>query len=246
MRELCALLRGAGPRVWWSAVAGVVAGLAEAAALVLVVAAAVALGDDGLPDVALPLVPSDAGPGALVALGLLCAVVRTAAAVGGLRLSIAVRADVEARDQRDLLRSYLETSWERAAALPEGELQELAAAQSAHAATGALHALQALQAALSFVILVAASVVVSPAAAGAIVVGAVVTGAGGSCETPVEMGSYGIGVSRLVGAIIEASHDEKGIVWPEPVAPFRIGLVNLKVGDAGGGDDFPTIRFKER
>jgi len=51
-------------------------------------------------------------------------------------------------------------------------------------------------------------------------------------EVPVEMGSYGIGVSRLVGAIIEASHDEAGIVWPEPVAPFRIGLVNLKAGDA--------------
>jgi prolyl-tRNA synthetase len=48
----------------------------------------------------------------------------------------------------------------------------------------------------------------------------------------VEMGSYGIGVSRLVGAIIEASHDEKGIIWPEPVAPFKAGLINLRVGDA--------------
>ena len=47
-----------------------------------------------------------------------------------------------------------------------------------------------------------------------------------------EMGSYGIGVSRLVGAIVEAHHDEKGIVWPEPVAPFRVGIVNLKAGDA--------------
>jgi len=52
-------------------------------------------------------------------------------------------------------------------------------------------------------------------------------------QVPLEMGSYGIGVSRLVGAIIEASHDEHGIVWPEPVAPFRIGLVNLRVSDAG-------------
>ncbi|HXV25497.1 MAG TPA: proline--tRNA ligase [Alphaproteobacteria bacterium] len=51
-------------------------------------------------------------------------------------------------------------------------------------------------------------------------------------QVPVEMGSYGIGVSRLVGAIIEASHDEAGIIWPEPVAPFQIGLINLKVGDA--------------
>jgi prolyl-tRNA synthetase len=46
------------------------------------------------------------------------------------------------------------------------------------------------------------------------------------------MGSYGIGVSRLVGAIIEASHDDAGIIWPESVAPFKVGLINLKTGDA--------------
>jgi len=46
-----------------------------------------------------------------------------------------------------------------------------------------------------------------------------------------EMGSYGIGVSRLVGAIIEASHDDSGIVWPESVAPFRVGLVNMRADD---------------
>jgi prolyl-tRNA synthetase len=46
------------------------------------------------------------------------------------------------------------------------------------------------------------------------------------------MGSYGIGVSRLVGAVIEASHDDKGIIWPESVAPFKVGLINLKVADA--------------
>jgi len=45
------------------------------------------------------------------------------------------------------------------------------------------------------------------------------------------MGSYGIGVSRLVGAIIEAFHDENGIIWPDVVAPFAVGLVNLKVND---------------
>jgi prolyl-tRNA synthetase len=45
------------------------------------------------------------------------------------------------------------------------------------------------------------------------------------------MGSYGIGVSRLPAAIIEASHDEAGIVWPVPVAPFEAGLINLKSGD---------------
>jgi prolyl-tRNA synthetase len=49
----------------------------------------------------------------------------------------------------------------------------------------------------------------------------------------VQMGTYGIGVSRLVGAIIEASHDEAGIIWPESVAPFQVGIVNLKTGDAG-------------
>jgi prolyl-tRNA synthetase len=48
---------------------------------------------------------------------------------------------------------------------------------------------------------------------------------------PVEMGSYGIGVSRLVGAIIEASHDEAGIIWPEPVAPFEVAVVSLRNDD---------------
>jgi prolyl-tRNA synthetase len=61
--------------------------------------------------------------------------------------------------------------------------------------------------------------------------GALVPGADGN-PVAVEMGSYGIGVSRLVGAIIEASHDDAGIIWPEPVAPFRVGLINLKPGDA--------------
>jgi prolyl-tRNA synthetase len=51
-------------------------------------------------------------------------------------------------------------------------------------------------------------------------------------KVTVQSGSYGIGVSRLVGGIIEASHDEAGIIWPEPVAPFKIGLINLKAGDA--------------
>ena len=60
--------------------------------------------------------------------------------------------------------------------------------------------------------------------------GATVMNANGK-EVPVEMGSYGIGVSRLVGAIIEASHDDDGIIWPVAVAPFHVGLINLKVGD---------------
>ncbi|HIJ42492.1 MAG: proline--tRNA ligase [Rhodospirillales bacterium] len=61
--------------------------------------------------------------------------------------------------------------------------------------------------------------------------GATVTGPDGE-EIAVEMGSYGIGVSRLVGAVIEASHDERGIIWPRPVAPFRVGLIDLKPDDA--------------
>src|SRR5262245_57868211 len=51
-------------------------------------------------------------------------------------------------------------------------------------------------------------------------------------QVDVHMGSYGIGVSRLVGAIIEASHDDAGIIWPDAVAPFKVGLINLKAGDA--------------
>ncbi len=61
-----------------------------------------------------------------------------------------------------------------------------------------------------------------------------VTGTGGEIITP-EMGSYGIGVSRLVGAIVEASHDEAGIVWPDAVAPWRVGLVTMR------GDDEATV-----
>ena len=58
-----------------------------------------------------------------------------------------------------------------------------------------------------------------------------VTGPDGT-EKPVHMGSYGIGPSRLVAAIIEASHDENGIKWPEAVAPFDVMILNLKQGDA--------------
>jgi prolyl-tRNA synthetase len=51
-------------------------------------------------------------------------------------------------------------------------------------------------------------------------------------KVAVHMGSHGIGVSRLLGAIIEASHDDKGIIWPEGVTPFHCGIVNLRQGDA--------------
>ncbi|MDO5530230.1 MAG: proline--tRNA ligase, partial [Paracoccus sp. (in: a-proteobacteria)] len=61
--------------------------------------------------------------------------------------------------------------------------------------------------------------------------GATVVGPDGA-RVPVEMGSHGIGVSRLLGAIIEASHDDRGIIWPEGVTPFHAGIVNLKQGDA--------------
>jgi prolyl-tRNA synthetase len=57
-----------------------------------------------------------------------------------------------------------------------------------------------------------------------------VSGPDGNQVTPM-MGSYGVGVSRLVGAIIEASHDEAGIVWPEPVAPWRVGVVTMRADD---------------
>ncbi|MFO0388407.1 MAG: proline--tRNA ligase [Alphaproteobacteria bacterium] len=60
--------------------------------------------------------------------------------------------------------------------------------------------------------------------------GCKVPGADGK-EVIMEMGCYGIGVSRLVGAIIEASHDDAGIIWPESVAPFKVGLINLRAGD---------------
>src|SRR5579871_6562002 len=60
---------------------------------------------------------------------------------------------------------------------------------------------------------------------------AFVTGPDGK-DVPIEGGSYGIGVSRLVGALIEAGHDDAGIVWPDSVAPFGVGLINLKSGDA--------------
>ena len=57
-----------------------------------------------------------------------------------------------------------------------------------------------------------------------------VTGPDGA-DVPLYGGSYGIGVSRLVGGIIEASHDDDGIIWPWSVAPFHVGLINLKPGD---------------
>ncbi len=60
---------------------------------------------------------------------------------------------------------------------------------------------------------------------------AVVNGPDGK-EAPVHMGSYGIGPSRLTAALIEANHDDAGMIWPEAVAPFDVGVINLKVGDA--------------
>ncbi|AFC72297.1 prolyl-tRNA synthetase [Rickettsia rhipicephali str. 3-7-female6-CWPP] len=50
--------------------------------------------------------------------------------------------------------------------------------------------------------------------------------------TPIEMSSYGIGISRLVAAIIEANCDEKGIIWPSSVAPFKVSLINLNIHDS--------------
>ena len=65
-----------------------------------------------------------------------------------------------------------------------------------------------------------------------------VSGADGKPVTPM-MGSYGVGVSRLVGAIIEASHDDAGIVWPESVAPWKVGIVTMR------HDDEPSVGAAE-
>ena len=65
-----------------------------------------------------------------------------------------------------------------------------------------------------------------------------VSGSDGSMVTP-HMGSYGVGVSRLVGAIIEASHDDNGIIWPEAVAPWQVGIVSMRA------DDGPTVDAAE-
>ena len=65
-----------------------------------------------------------------------------------------------------------------------------------------------------------------------------VSGPDGGMITP-HMGSYGVGVSRLVGAIIEASHDEAGIIWPEAVAPWQVGIVTMR------GDDVPSQEAAE-
>lgn len=69
---------------------------------------------------------------------------------------------------------------------------------------------------------------------------ATVTGPDGR-ETPVHMGSYGIGSSRLVAALIEAFHDENGIIWPQSVAPFDVSLLNLKIGDSGTDGTCATL-----
>ena len=75
--------------------------------------------------------------------------------------------------------------------------------------------------------------------------GAKVQGPDGNMVTP-QMGSYGVGVSRLAGAIIEASHDEAGIVWPVSVAPFEVALINLKAGDKATDEAATAIYQKLR
>ena len=75
--------------------------------------------------------------------------------------------------------------------------------------------------------------------------GAAVSGPDGAM-TELHMGSYGIGVSRLVGAIIEASHDDKGIIWPASISPFDAGIVNLKPGHEGTDNVTETIYAKCR
>ena len=71
-------------------------------------------------------------------------------------------------------------------------------------------------------------------------------GAGRRRSATVHMGSYGIGPSRLVAAIIEASHDENGIIWPDAVAPFDVALLNLKAGDAATDEACATALPRAR
>ncbi len=75
--------------------------------------------------------------------------------------------------------------------------------------------------------------------------GFTVSGPNGEAVTPLG-GSYGIGVSRLVGAIIEASHDDNGIVWPESVAPFQVGLINMRADDGNCASAADEIYSKLR
>lgn len=75
--------------------------------------------------------------------------------------------------------------------------------------------------------------------------GASVQGPDGK-QVPVHMGSHGIGVSRLLGAIIEASHDDNGIIWPEGVTPFHCGIVNLRQGDGDADAACETLYGKLR
>jgi prolyl-tRNA synthetase len=65
-------------------------------------------------------------------------------------------------------------------------------------------------------------------------------------ERPIHGGCYGVGVSRLIGAIIEASHDERGIVWPDAVAPYQVGLINLQQGNSDTDAACETIYAKLR
>ena len=66
-------------------------------------------------------------------------------------------------------------------------------------------------------------------------------------SVPVEMGSYGIGVTRVVGGIIEASHDDRGIIWPESVSPFLIGLLNLNTDNSASTEKANSLyeRFQK-
>ena len=70
-----------------------------------------------------------------------------------------------------------------------------------------------------------------------------VSGQDGSMVTP-HMGSYGVGVSRLVGAIIEASHDEAGIIWPEAVAPWQVGIVTMRGDDPASQEAAEQLYLK--
>ncbi len=77
------------------------------------------------------------------------------------------------------------------------------------------------------------------------VMGTEITNRNGQLVSPY-MGSYGIGISRLVGAIIEANHDEKGIIWPESISPFKYGLINLHKNSQGIAENIYNMVSKNK
>ncbi len=67
----------------------------------------------------------------------------------------------------------------------------------------------------------------------------------GGASRPFEMGCYGIGVTRIVGAAIEQNHDERGIVFPDPIAPFHVALVPIGYGKSAAVREAADALYQE-